>query len=704
MSGDTMDQATRYQFVRDRLQWDATLVGLEADRDGKLKLAALPGPAERAPVKLPPPWGVEPSGIAAGPCSAVFVADTADNKILFVDRTCAAQAWLPSATASPGGLNGLDHPRGLAVGSDGLWVADSGNRRVLRFAFPDLDLDLALSAPLQQPTGLAVDGHDRLYVLDRGLKRVLRFQPNGDPDFAFDAALAATGKLADPRWLTVGESSRLFVSDRTAKTVRCFDKNGAFLKDMAPPTGVWAPGALVAGKGRVFVAETGSGSITIFLEDGTWWCDLPSFTGPVTALTLTEAGDLLIKTGLDAAFMVFPVGQSCAVSGSAMAGPYDAGEKLEWFRATADAAVPRGTSIVLEVAQWQATAPPPGPTDWVRADALDTLLAALLPPGPPPAERRFLWLRATLSTLRPGTSPALHQLRAETPSEDYRDYLPEIYRRNDEPALFLFRLLSLVRTELGAIGGHINALPQLLSPDFAPASALPWLADWLGLELPRIATDPERRALIEKAVALYRKRGTPEGIRDFVEIYTGVRPSLVEAFEERGLWVLDVSSLLGFDTGLPASDPVGVVVPDPDDPLQGAAGCCATTIGSAVVGQSGPLDVSEFGEPLFLDTAHRFTVFVPAYRADEAALRAEVRRIIDAEKPAHTDYHLCLIEPDLRVGFQAQVGVDTIVGGPPPPLRLGSALLGIEANLPAASGAAVRVGQSASVGCTTVLG
>jgi len=298
----------------------------------------------------------------------------------------------------------------------------------------------------------------------------------------------------------------------------------------------------------------------------------------------------------------------------------------------------------------------------------------------------------------------LHQLRAETPGEDYRDYLPEIYRRNDEPALFLFRLLSLLRTELGAIGEHIDALPQLLSPDFAPSSALPWLADWLGLQLPRTATDPERRVLIARAVALFRKRGTPSGIRDFVEIYTGVRPSLVEAFEERGLWVLDVSCLLGFDTGLPASDPLGMIVPDPENPLESVAGCCATTIGSAVVGQSGPLDLSEIGEPLFLDTAHRFSVFMPAYRADDTALRTEVRRIIDAEKPAHTDYHLCLVEPDLRVGFQAQVGVDTIVGGPPPPLRLGSALLGIEANLPAPSGVAVRIGQSASVGYTTVLG
>ena len=107
--------------------------------------------------------------------------------------------------------------------------------------------------------------------------------------------------------------------------------------------------------------------------------------------------------------------------------------------------------------------------------------------------------------------------------------------------------------------------------------------------------------------------------------------------------------------------------------------------------------------PLFLDAAHRFNVFLPAYRATDAALRAEVRRIIDAEKPAHTDYHLCVVEPDMRVGFQARVGIDTIVGGPPP-LRLGATRLGLETNLPGTPGEAGRIGQGASVGYTTVLG
>jgi len=49
-----------------------------------------------------------------------------------------------------------------------------------------------------------------------------------------------------------------------------------------------------------------------------------------------------------------------------------------------------------------------------------------------------------------------------------------------------------------------------------------------------------------------------------------------------------------------------------------------------------------------------------------------VRGVIDREKPAHTTYHLCPIEARARVGAQARLGIDSIVGGPPLPTALGS--------------------------------
>ena len=47
--------------------------------------------------------------------------------------------------------------------------------------------------------------------------------------------------------------------------------------------------------------------------------------------------------------------------------------------------------------------------------------------------------------------------------------------------------------------------------------------------------------------------------------------------------------------------------------------------------------------------------------------------LVDREKPAHTAYRVCLADADMRVGMNARVGVDSIVGGAPETLRLDTA-------------------------------
>src|SRR6185437_3797717 len=105
---DAVTAPTRYQFLRDRRSWEASLVALEPDADGNLHLAALPGPADGVGVTMPGPYAPAASGIVAGPCGAVFVADTEGNRVLFLDGLCNAQAE----------LRGFAAPRGLAIGDE----------------------------------------------------------------------------------------------------------------------------------------------------------------------------------------------------------------------------------------------------------------------------------------------------------------------------------------------------------------------------------------------------------------------------------------------------------------------------------------------------------------------------------------------------------------------------------------------------------
>jgi hypothetical protein len=128
----------------------------------------------------------------------------------------------------------------------------------------------------------------------------------------------------------------------------------------------------------------------------------------------------------------------------------------------------------------------------------------------------------------------------------------------------------------------------------------------------------------------------------------------------------------------------------------------------AVVGTSADLDQSQlitdadFGEPLFSDVAYQFNVQVYRSQLTQTNAMARIQAVIEQEKPAHTAYQLCVIEPRFRVGYQGRVGIDTVVGGQSRSLSLGSGqALGEETIL--AGAAASRMGVESRLGLNTRL-
>ncbi|MFT3801589.1 MAG: phage tail protein [Burkholderiaceae bacterium] len=664
-----MDYPTAHALLRSRRDWCGTPAALEADADGNLRLARVPGPSDGRAVDggAAPPYVRQASGIAAGPCDAVFVADTAHHRILYVDGLCGTRSELPRAGTADDLPGHFDTPRGLAVSRDGLLVADSGNDRVQQLAFPRLEAHLALPG-LPAVASVAVDSRARVLVVDAtGTRRLL---PGSIADTAFGLALLAAGVLVRPLFVAVGADDHVLLADTAVDEVFVFDAQGRLVDTLAGPDG-WMPGALACDGARRYVADAASGMILVF-DGAAVIGTVAGWRGPVTALAVDADGGLLIKPDLGATWFRFAADLAYVPQGSLLAGPFDAGEARAWDRAWIQADTPAGTQVIVEVALQAAATP--APIAWHALPCADALLAPLAPTG---LERRFVWLRVTLTSSDPGASPVLRQARAATAAEDWLDYLPATFRRHDQTGL-LSRWLSELRGEFGAVEEALDDMARVADPSFAANSTLPWLAQWLALELPRIATADERRGLIDDAVMLFARRGTKESIAGFVQRHTGIRPAIVEEFESRAVWVLGQTSRLGFDTRLPALAPFGMVLPDEEvaDP------CCPGPIGSAIVGASGPLASYQAGVPLFAETAWRFCVVVDAYRADDPATLQELRRIVDREKPAHTDYRVRLVQPDMRVGLQSVVGVDTIVGGEPPAWRLAPATLSVDTRLP----------------------
>ena len=724
-----MDFPTAHALLRDRREWRGALTGLAiadagASGSGDLVLARVPAPADGKAVIVatPLPYTREASGIAVGPCKALFVGDTAHDRVLYIDGLCGAQAWLPARAGDWADAPGqFKQPRGLACAQEALLVADSGNARVQSLAFPRLEAHVAW-ASWGQPIGVAVDGLQRVLVIDAASNSLHRIRANGVADTAFDAAIAASGRLAQPMFVASDASNRVLVADVQRDEVSVFDPDGAFLRTLPGPTG-WLPGALAAWSSRVYVADAATGLIAVFENDGAAAQRIGTVSGwqgPVTALAVDADGTLYIKSGLDEVFYRFAADAAYLASGSLSAGPFDAGEDRDWERAWADADLPAGTSVTFEVATAASDATPPGPADWIVLPAPDALLSLFTAPG-----RRFAWLRLTLATTDVTVTPRVRQARLATAAEDYLDYLPLTYRYNDDGADgFLSRWLRLMRSEFGRVEALLDDMPRVADPQFAPDDTLGWLAQWFGLELPQIADDAQRRALVARAVSLLARRGTRQSIAEFVELHTGIAPAIVEAFNDRRIWVLGQSSRLDFDTRLAPLDPLGMIVPDPTQEqgcspasappaaVQPGSPCAQAVapsseaapvlaIGRAVVGESGPLAQYQIGLPLYAQEAYRFCVVVDAYRAPDPQTVQEIQRIVDREKPAHTDWRLELVAPELRVGFQARIGIDAIVGGDPPPFALDGARLSMTTSLPPDDVA--RVGDAMLDGSLTLI-
>jgi hypothetical protein len=208
-------------------------------------------------------------------------------------------------------------------------------------------------------------------------------------------------------------------------------------------------------------------------------------------------------------------------------------------------------------------------------------------------------------------------------------------------------------------------------------------------------TEEKKRQAIAGAFILYRERGTAEGLRKALRFFAEIDARIEEPIQYAAWWALPAdeasspersSSLLGFTTMLAPAEAQGAVVGT-----------------SAALDQSHLITEEEFGAPLFEDVAHQFVVQI--YQGASATEKKldEVRALIEREKPAHTIHHLCVIRPSMRVGFQARVGIDTVVAGPSLPSRLDQTPA--TGSLLTLGGEPIgRIGERSHVGKTTYLG
>lgn len=106
----------------------------------------------------------------------------------------------------------------------------------------------------------------------------------------------------------------------------------------------------------------------------------------------------------------------------------------------------------------------------------------------------------------------------------YLRYLPALYQEDD----LMGRFLMLFESFWAPIEGQIDQLPLYFDPTMTPSDLLPWLASWFNLVLDERLSEKQQRRLIQSAVSLYRKRGTKQGLQEYLKIYTGAQAQIIE--------------------------------------------------------------------------------------------------------------------------------------------------------------------------------
>lgn len=208
----------------------------------------------------------------------------------------------------------------------------------------------------------------------------------------------------------------------------------------------------------------------------------------------------------------------------------------------------------------------------------------------------------------------------------YLENLPAIYRRSDAVGRNLVREMCFVFEHMfDSVEVNLNDGWRFYDPHVTPNEFLRWLSNWTAFSLDLDWPEAEKRALIKRAVDLYRIRGTKRGLMLFLRLFTGHEPDIEEnTWPFKGFRVEAEGAEIGARVGLDS-----VIMPP-------------------------------------VDLAHCFVVTMPIkYDTVTSELIIRIHQIIQMEKPAHTHYYLRFAEDksdaELReffaIGLRSGIGI-----------------------------------------------
>jgi phage tail-like protein len=634
------------------------------------------------------------ASMTADDCGRVYWIHRNDCRLYRLDPASGlVEPVVPLAECGPGRTAQFGR---LISAADRLWLLDKSESRLVALR-PDT---FQIIAEVRLPRPVDFDaGGGRLVSLDERYVRVFDLTGRG---------LGSTATKDISRPLAIGIDStatNIYVLDGQARGFLRLDREGK-LRDRIgafdDAAAGFAPHLLaVHPAGNLFVAD--DKAVHEFAPDGSYVGNVEgvSALSPVLGLAFDRGGQLYVgsplgiaRFGSEGALVGNPgVFYSATLDNGTVSdeawhrldltAELDAGGAIDvWYASSADAALVEAVEGALRRQRpsaqraadleallgdlWEerhrlrapepASGGAPEPGGELRPSTSHSVLFK-------PGTKRYLWLKLALSGLTPRAAAAVREMRVYYPRISYLRYLPATYQEDRLSREFLERFLSLFETVFGDLEATIGRIPEVFTPEVAPSAFLDWLAQWLDLGIEEDWDPAVKRRLIEQAARLYERKGTPEGLADFIEVIVGQRPLILESFEAEHPLVLGEAGRLGRHTRLEAR--AWEAVPRSQRTVLDGK----SALGTSRLGASARAPVDPYQA-----AAYRFTLVL---RLSPRQLRRHQRaldRIIREHSPAHVAYELS-IQSAGRLGSSLVVGVNATLKDPPP-VQLGYSALG----------------------------
>ncbi len=543
----------------------------------------------------------------------------------------------------------LSDPQDVIFSPNGeVVIADSGNSRVLVFSWPEFRLRQEIKFANGYPISLAYDTRRHLHVADSNAGQVFRFNRLWQRDADFDGG---KDTLESPIAIAIDSQDNVMVLDGELSQIFLLDANGkisgidplsmdVFSRDYLVP-----PFQLVDDQLKYPQIQKPD-------------CEALNLTG----ISVDSLGHL---RGTSLALIALPRNIRLPLDGAYISEQFDNEVSgSQWHRVVMDVQLPATGRILLQTHTSDRSVDESelDSIEWSQPMIISTEQSSELPEiliqsG---AGR---YLRLKIELMGDGyLTPEINSILIYGPRDSALKYLPPPFHQDPESAFFLDRFLSYFDTVQEEVKFLIRDFTRYLDPAGVPAGEfLDWLGSWFDWKfLAQWPTDL-RREMIQNSVKYFKLRGTLSGLKQMLQWHTGLtgeQPQIIEHYRLRNYTQLQK------------------LTPSIDHVIQ-----------------TQELYVGEKPFTLPADKiTHWFTVVLPVSVVPDAEAKQTITALIEAQKPAHTAFQLCIFNPGVRVGKQSSIGIDTWLGNYPQE-PLGNMNLGQSSRVKSAGSRGHKIGH-----------